>query len=84
MGQCAAQVFSNVSAAQFQCLVAKAAAQNIIISGNSGSASKDGITIAWNYDPGTQTLTLQCTDSPFYLPCGTINSTIHDLVDSCL
>jgi len=83
MGQCAAQVFSGISPAQFSCLVSQAAAQNIAIAGNSGTASKDGITVIWNYEPATQNLTIQCTDSPWYLPCGSINSKIHDLVDGC-
>jgi hypothetical protein len=84
MGSCATQSFTNVSSDQFACLVAKANAAGIEISGNAGNASKDGITIQWKFDPGTNTLTIQCTSSPFLVPCGTINSKIHDLVDSCL
>jgi hypothetical protein len=80
---CAAQVFSGITDARFQCLVAKASANGIAISGNSGSASKDGITIAWNFDPGSQTLTLQCTATPFFLPCSVINGKIHEMVDAC-
>jgi hypothetical protein len=80
---CAAQVFSGITASRFQCLIAKAAANGIEISGNSGSASKDGITIAWNFDPDAGSLTLQCTDSPIFMPCGVINGKLEQLVESC-
>jgi len=83
MSQCAAQVFTGVSPQKFACLQGKAATQGIAINGDQGSASKDGITVAWNYEAGSETLTIQCTSAPFFLNCGTINSTIHNLVDSC-
>jgi hypothetical protein len=84
MGSCAAQIFTNISSDQFACLVGKANAAGIAISGNVGNASKDGITIQWSFDAGANTLTIQCTSSPFLVPCGTINSKIDELVDSCL
>jgi hypothetical protein len=83
MGQCAAQVFTGVSPEKFACVQAKAAAQGITISGNQGSASKDGITVTWDFEGDSQTLTIQCTAAPFFVSCGTINSTIHNFVDSC-
>jgi hypothetical protein len=83
MGSCAAQTFPGISPDQFACVLQKVNESGISISGNSGSASKDGITIAWEFDPVTQTLSIQCTASPFYVSCGTINSKIHDLVDEC-
>lgn len=83
MGQCAAQVFAGVSPEKFSCLQGKAAGQGISIGGNQGSASKDGITVTWDYEVDSQTLTIQCTEAPFFLSCGTINSKIHDFLDSC-
>ena len=83
MSECAAQVFSGVTQNQFTCLSGKAEAQGIPIAGNSGSASKDGISISWEFNPEAGTLTIQCTASPFYVTCGTINAKVHDLVDSC-
>ncbi len=84
MSGCAAQIFSSVTTAQFNCLVQEAESSfGITISGNSGTQSKDGVTITWDYDPNAETLSLQCTDKPFFLSCGTINSKIHDLVDAC-
>jgi hypothetical protein len=83
MTRCAAPVFSGITQAHFACLVAKAATQGIDIAGDSGSASKDGLTVTWNYEPETESLTIQCVSAPFFLGCGTINANIHNLIDSC-
>ncbi len=83
MAACATQTFSGVTQARFECLVEKANAAGISISGNSGQASQNGIAIRWLFDPAAQTLELQCMDSPFFISCGMLNSRIHDLVDSC-
>jgi hypothetical protein len=84
MSACATQVFNNVNASVWNCLVQKAAGYGITISGDSGEASKDGFTVRWDYDPNSGTLQLQCTDSPWWAPCSTINGKIHDLVDGCM
>ncbi len=83
MSACAVQTFQTVTQAHFDCLVQKASGWGIIISGIEGQSSKDGITVRWKFDPASQTLELQCLDSPFFLSCGLINNRIHDLVDSC-
>ena len=80
---CATQLFSGITQARFDCLVQKAQAAGIAIAGDVGVANKDGITIRWQFDPVGETLEMQCTDSPFFLSCGTINGKIHDLVDAC-
>ena len=83
MAACATQTFTGITQSRFDCLVQKAQAAGIAISGNSGVASQDGITIRWQFDPGAQTLELQCTGTPFFLSCGTINGEIHNIVDEC-
>lgn len=83
MGSCPRQTFSGITQAQFDCLAKAAQNENVPISGNSGSASKDGITVVWTYDPGSQTLDIQCTGHPLLIPCGTINSRIKGFVDGC-
>ena len=84
MSACAMLSYNNVTSAAWQCGVAKAAQYGVQITGNSGSATASGFTIAWNYNPSAQTLTLQCTDSPWWAPCSTINSHINDAVEACL
>jgi hypothetical protein len=83
MSACATQTFQNLTQARFNCLVQKAASSGIVISGNEGQASKEGITLRWKFDPTNQTLELQCMNEPFFFSCGDINGKIHDLVDSC-
>jgi hypothetical protein len=49
----------------------------------SGTASRAGFDIAWTYDPPTQTLTVECTNSPFFAPCKVINAQITSWINSC-
>jgi hypothetical protein len=85
MAGCDSQTFNAVTAEQFACIAQKAQEESgLALSGNIGEASAQGITVRWNFDPVSQVLTIECTDKPFLLPCGTINSTIQNLVNSCL
>jgi hypothetical protein len=84
MSACAMLSYNNVTPAAWQCGVAKAAGYGITISSNSGSVTEKGFTVKWNYNPAAQTCTLQCTDSPWIVPCSLINGTINDAVESCL
>jgi hypothetical protein len=84
MSGCPAQTFSGITPEQFACIAQKAeAATGVVISGNSGSASQSGITIAWNYNPASQALTIQCTEKPFFPTCGMITSQVESIVNSC-
>ncbi len=80
----APQLFSNISPAQFATLQEKAAAAGIPISGNSGSASKMGVEVVWNYAPESQQLSLQCLKTPFFISVSDVNQKIHDLVTQTL
>jgi len=84
MSACAMLTYNNVTSNAWNCGVAKARSYGVTISGNSGSASSSGFTVAWNYNPDNQTLSLQCTDSPWYVPCSIINSQINTAVEQCL
>lgn len=84
MAGCSAVSFKNVSASAFDCLVKKAAKYGVTIGSDSGSASSNGFTVRWNYNRSASSLEIQCTDKPFWAPCGTINSTIKSNVQDCL
>ena len=84
MSNTAPQLFSKVSPAQFALLTQKAQATGIAISGNSGSAAKMGIEIAWNYTPGTGELSLQCLKTPFFIHADDVNQRIRSLVTQTL
>jgi hypothetical protein len=75
--------YNNVTPAVWQCAVAAAAEYGVTIAGNSGTATSNGFAISWKYDPQTQTAQLQCTDSPFWATCSTINSHLNDAVEAC-
>jgi hypothetical protein len=83
MSACASQRFSGVTPAQFESLARKASAvAGVALEGRSGSCSRNGFTVIWDYDSTEHSLTIQCTASPFSVTCGSINQRIHDLVDS--
>jgi len=85
MPGCEAQTFNSVTTQQFAYLAQKAQEETgLVLAGNSGEASAQGITIKWNFDPASQVLTIECIDKPFLMPCGIISSTIQNLVESCL
>jgi hypothetical protein len=52
----------------------------ISISGNEGTATKNGITIGWVYDPSDQTLTVGDTRKPWYVPESKIDEELTELV----
>jgi hypothetical protein len=82
---CDSQHFTGITASVWTCLKAEAQKQfKITINTDSGEASQDGFTIQWTYNSGAGTLDIQCTDSPFWAPCGIINQKISDMVDTCL
>ena len=84
MAKCAAQVFSNISPQVFACLVDRAKVAGIDITGNSGTTPPhSGVSVAWEYDPASETLSIQCLSLPFLVSCGAANSQIHNLVDAC-
>ena len=83
MGSCAAQVFSEFKADRFARLMAKAASEGVAIEGPKGTFTHSGATVTWEYDEANQQLTVQCVKAPFLIGCGTINSNIHSLIDSC-
>jgi len=81
---CTKQTFSSVTQAQFDCLLKKAAENNLPMNGFSGKASQSGFTVSWTYNAANQTLDIQCLEAPFLVPCSVINGRIHDMVEGCL
>lgn len=77
-------VFKNVTPEKYQLLIEKARGAGIEMKGNSGSASKFGVEIAWNYAPESQELTLQCMKAPFFMSATEVDSKIQSLVGQTL
>jgi hypothetical protein len=84
MAGCAADSFTNVSAAAFKCLAAKAAKNGVKIDKDVGTASSSGFTIAWNYDRAASKLTIQCTKKPVIIGCGTVRDQVRSQVKDCI
>jgi hypothetical protein len=85
MSACAMQTFNNVTQAAWQSAKEAVAAKfGVQITTDSGSVSSGGFTVHWNFDAPTRTLSIQCTDSPFFISCSTINSEIHEMVEATL
>ena len=77
-------VFAPVTASQYAQLVQKAQASGIDLTGNSGTASKFGVEIAYAYDPAAATLTLHCIKSPFFVSVADVHSRLEALVREAL
>jgi hypothetical protein len=84
MAGCAADSFTNVSAAAFKCLVAKAAKYGVKIGTDSGSASTSGFTISWNYERAASKLTIQCLKKPALIGCGIVRGQVRGQVQDCI
>lgn len=84
MAGCAADSFTNVTPAAFNCLKAKAAKYGVKIDSDSGSASSTGFTISWNYERAASKLTMQCTKKPIIIGCGTVRGQVRQQVQDCI
>jgi hypothetical protein len=84
MSACAMLRYNSVTPTAWQSGIAIAATYGVKIATAVGSATASGVTLAWNYDPAEKTLSIQCTDKPFWAPCSLVNSKINDAVESCL
>ncbi|UAL11637.1 hypothetical protein [Caulobacter segnis] len=84
MSACAQLNYNNVTPAVWACV-----SQLAINNGgpnpfpNSGSFTKSGFTFVWSYNPSTELASVQCTDSPWIVPCSAINSTLQSNIDGC-
>lgn len=84
MSACAMLTYGNVTASAWQCIKNVASSHGLTINSNTGKGTVSGFTVAWNYNTSAQTLGIQCTDSPFWAPCSTINSTLNQAIEGCL
>src|SRR4051795_4594736 len=53
----------------------------ISIDSARGEASKRGFTLKWAYEPGEETLEIQCLQKPFITPCAVVNSYINSAAE---
>jgi hypothetical protein len=84
MSACDAKVFQNITQARFDCLVAKAKAANFHIEGTSGTVSKSGAKVTYNYDPAAKQLTIQCIDKPWIVSCDFVYAQLVPFINGCI
>lgn len=82
MSQNAPQTFQGITNKQYAELVAQANAAGLAIEGNSGTKSKFGVEVTWNYAPENCELTIQCLRAPFFLSADEVDTKIRSLVNS--
>jgi hypothetical protein len=84
MAQSAPLVFSGITPEQYARLIQKAHAAGLEIKGSSGSASKFGVEVCWDYSADTQELAFQCLRSPFFMKPEEVHARIEALVRESL
>jgi hypothetical protein len=79
VAECPALSFTFVSAEAWAAMKAEVETEyGIAVEADEGEQAADGFTIKWFY--ADKYLVLQCTGSPFLVPCSVINGTITDMV----
>lgn len=84
MSEHAPRVFSGIAPDRFAALCEKAKAAGIDLDGNSGTASKYGVEVRWDYDPATCQLVLECLKTPFFVSADDVYGRLNTLVQQSL
>jgi hypothetical protein len=84
VGQSTPQIFKEITPEQFARLIAKAQAAGFALSGSSGTTTKFGVELAWNYKPDSQELTVQCLSTPFFVKPEDIDAKIRGLIQESI
>jgi hypothetical protein len=82
--QSAPQVFSGITPENYATLIQKAQSAGLNLTGNSGTAAKFGVEMAWNYSAEARQLTIQCLGTPFFVKPEQVNAKIQALVKETL
>ena len=80
MSACPEIVATGVTPEKYQTLLATAKAQGLDLSGETGSTTYQGLDFTWTYDAVGESLTIQCTGKPIFVPCSMIESRIRALL----
>jgi hypothetical protein len=84
MSSCPVQTFNDIPPEKWLALKEKASQNGINLDADAGQITQRGFTFSWQYDSGSATLTIQCLDHPFLIPCSTITDKINDLAGGIL
>jgi hypothetical protein len=81
MAQNPPKVFSGITPEQYAQLTDRARAAGINMTGNSGTASKYGVEMRWDYSPELQQLTIECLRTPMFVSAATVYAKLQALVE---
>ncbi len=80
MSACPQILATGVTPEKYQTLLATAKAQGLDLTGVIGATTYQGLDFTWTYDAAAETLTIQCTAKPIFVPCSMIESRIRALL----
>lgn len=77
-------VWSNILPEDFEDLVAQAAKQGLVLSGDAGVIKHSGVEASYAYNAAAHTLTIQLTSKPFIVGWGRVSSGLTQAINSAL
>ena len=80
MSHCPEIVLSEITPEKYQSLLATAKAQGLDLTGETGSTTFQDLEFTWTYNSAAESLTIQCTGKPIWVPCSMIESRIRGLI----
>jgi len=84
MNSSAPLTFKGITPGQYAVLVDKANAAGLALNGNSGTASRLGVEVAWSYTPESGLLSIQCLRAPFFMKAEDVNAKIEAVIRSAI
>jgi hypothetical protein len=76
--------YSGVDSTKWECAKDVVRSEyGISIDSDHGEATERGFTLEWSYDASAEELHIQCTEKPFFVPCGVVNGRINDTAGKC-
>jgi hypothetical protein len=76
--------FSRITPEQFATLCAKAKDAGIELDGSSGTTSKYGVEVRWDYDTAQRRLVLEVLKTPFFIDAADVYAKLRSLVNQSL
>lgn len=76
--------FRNVQPGDWDKICRGLAAQGIHVKSPVGSMERDGVQMRWSYDPGSQTLTVQCLKKPWIFPASAVQQRLKDTFEQLM
>ena len=80
MSHCPEITLSEITAEKYQTLLVTAQSQGLNLTGSNGCTTFQGMSFTWSYNEAAETLIIQCTEKPIFVPCSMIESRIRSLI----